>query len=199
MAGSLRAHGMISPGLQGREIADLAAYVRGQALGSSHGQKLMRPGNPITGQQLFNDKGCVRCHSIYARGGKVGPDLARKDLFESAAEIAAAMWNHGPQMWAKMQQTGIPKPAFSANELADVISYLYFVRYTDEAGNAENGKRLFDQRGCAECHTIGQGEKIGPDLGTSRATTSSVSLTAAMWNHALIMEKLTQAKGLPWP
>ena len=199
MAGSLRAHGMTSPGLQGKEIADLAAYVRGQALGSSHGQTLMRPGNPITGQQLFNDKGCVRCHSIYARGGKVGPDLARKDLFESAAEIAGAMWNHGPQMWAKMQQTGIPKPAFSANELADVISYLYFVRYTDEAGNAENGKRLFDQRGCAECHTIGQGEKIGPDLGTSRATTSSVSLTAAMWNHALIMEKLTQAKGLPWP
>jgi cytochrome c2 len=199
MAVSFRAHGMISPGLKGKEIADLAAYVRGQALGSSHGQKLMRPGNPIMGQQLFNDKGCVRCHSIYAKGGKVGPDLARKDLFESAAEIAGAMWNHGPQMWAKMQQTGIPKPSFSANEMADVISYLYFVRYTDEAGDVANGERLFNQRGCAECHTIGQGEKIGPDLATSRAVTSSVSLTAAMWNHAPIMEKLTQAKGLPWP
>jgi hypothetical protein len=125
--------------------------------------------------------------------------LARKDLFKSATEIAGAMWNHGPQMWAKMQQTGIPKPSFSANELADIISYLYFVRYTDEVGNAENGRRLFQQRGCAECHTIGQGEKIGPDLGTSRAARSSVSLTAAMWNHAPIMEELTQAKRLPWP
>lgn len=199
MAVAWRTHGIMNPALQGKEIANIAAYVRGQAYGNSAGQKLMSPGNPITGQKLFTDKGCVRCHSIFSNGGKVGPDLARKDLFESATEIAGAMWNHGPQMWAKMQQTGIPKPSFSANELADVISYLYFVRYTDEAGNAENGKRLFEQRGCAECHTIGQGEKIGPDLGTSKAVRSSVSLTAAMWNHAPIMEKLTQAKRLPWP
>lgn len=199
MAVAWRTHGIVNPALQGKDIADIAAYVRGQAFGNSPGQKLMSPGNPITGQRLFTDKGCVRCHSIYATGGKVGPDLARKDLFESATEIAGAMWNHGPQMWAKMQRTGIPKPSFSANELADVISYLYFVRYTDEVGNAENGRRLFQQRGCAECHTIGQGEKIGPDLGTSRAARSSVSLTAAMWNHAPIMEGLSQAKRLPWP
>ena len=199
MAVAWHAHGIMNPALQGKEIADIAAYVRGQAYGNNSGQKLMSPGNPITGQHLFTDKGCVRCHSIYANGGKVGPDLARKDLFESATEIAGAMWNHGPQMWSKMQQTGIPKPSFSANELADVISYLYFVRYTDEGGNAESGRRLFEQRGCAECHTIRQGEKIGPDLGTSKAARSSVSLTAAMWNHAPIMEKLTQAKRLPWP
>lgn len=199
MAATQRTHGMLNPALQGKQLADIAAYVRGQAFGNDSGQKLMSPGNPISGQRLFTDKGCVRCHSIFANGGKVGPDLARKDLFESATEIAGAMWNHGPQMWAKMQQTGIPKPSFSANELADVISYLYFVRYTDEVGNAENGRRLFEQRGCAECHTIGQGEKIGPDLGTSKAARSSVSLTAAMWNHAPIMEKLTQAKRLPWP
>ncbi len=199
MASTVRTHGMIDPALRGKDIADIAAYVRGQAFGNNSGQKLMSPGNPISGQRLFTDKGCVRCHSIFATGGKVGPDLARKDLFESATEISGAMWNHGPQMWAKMQQTGIPKPSFSANELADVISYLYFVRYTDEAGNGENGRRLFEQRGCAECHTIGQGEKIGPDLGTSKAARSSVGLTAAMWNHAPIMEKLTQAKRLPWP
>ena len=199
MSVSLRTHGIMDPTLRGRDIADIAAYVRGQAFGNSAGQKLMSPGNPINGQRLFTDKGCVRCHSIFANGGTVGPDLARKDLFESATEIAAAMWSHGPKMWAKMQQNGIPKPSFSANELADVISYLYFVRYTDEAGNAETGRKLFEQRGCAECHTIGQGEKIGPDLGSSKAANSFVGLTAAMWNHAPIMEKLTQAKHLPWP
>ena len=199
MALAWRAHGVMNPALGGKDIADIAAYVRGQAFAKAPGQKLMSPGNPIAGQKLFTDKGCVRCHSIFSNGGKVGPDLARKDLFLSATEIAGAMWNHGPTMWAKMQQTGIPKPSFSANELADVISYLYFVRYTDEGGNAENGRKLFEQRGCAECHTIGQGEKIGPDLATSKAARSSLSLTAAMWNHAPIMEKLTQAKRLPWP
>ena len=199
MSASLRSHGITQPPLRGKDIADIAAYLRGQAFRTSSEPKLMSPGNPINGQRLFTDKGCVRCHSIFSNGGKVGPDLARKDLFESATEIAGAMWNHGPQMWLKMQQTGIAKPSFSANELADVISYLYFVRYVDEAGNTENGRRLFEQRACSECHTIGQGEKIGPDLGTSKAARSSVSLTAAMWNHAPIMEKLTEAKRLPWP
>jgi len=199
MAVSLRTQKMVDPVLQGKDIADIAAYVRGQAFGNTYGPKLMSPGNPITGQRLFAEKRCVSCHSIYATGGTLGPDLARKDLFQSATEIAGAMWNHGPLMWSKMQQTGITKPSFSGNELADLISYLYFVRYTDEAGNARNGKQLFDHKGCAECHTVGHGEKIGPDLGTSKAATSAMSLTAAMWNHAPVMEKLTEAKRLPWP
>lgn len=33
-----------------------------------------------------------------------------------------------------------------------------------DAGLANKGKRLFTERGCAGCHTIGKGKRAGPDL-----------------------------------
>lgn len=199
MAAMMKAAGAGDTSLQGKEIADLAAFISGQAYGDAAGPKFMKPGNPAAGESLFAGKGCVKCHSIYDRGGKVGPDLSRRDLFKSANEIAAAMWSHGPVMWSKMAQTGIQQPKFKDNEMADVIAFLYFVRYTDRSGDPATGERLFAQKGCAECHSLTGGESIGPNLAASHKLVSPFSITSAMWNHADVMEKFVQLKRMSWP
>ena len=33
-------------------------------------------GNPAEGRRLFEERGCVRCHSIWGNGGVLGPDFA---------------------------------------------------------------------------------------------------------------------------
>jgi len=200
MTAKIVGRGIKQPAFQGKEMADLLAFIRGRAVAGIPNQKLTAPGDPIAGKRLFAEKGCLRCHAIRGAGGAVGPDLGRKELYRSVTGIAGAMWNHGPAMWAKMEQLRLARPRFSKNEMADLIAYLYFVGYTDPPGNPTSGKKLFAQKGCAACHTLGEAEeKLGPDLATSEAISSPLRLIAAMWNHAPTMEKLVQEKGLPWP
>jgi cytochrome c2 len=182
-------------------MADLLAFIRGQASGAILNEKFMMPGSPTSGRQLFVQKGCGACHSINGKGGKVGPDLSRKDFFKSVTEIAGSMCNHDPQMWGKMRQTAAGRPAFNGNEMADVIAYLYFIRYVGAPGDAALGRNLFEQKGCAQCHSLGQGQPglAGPNLGASASLTSPVHLITAMWNHAPAMEQLVQERGLAWP
>ena len=55
-------------------------------------------GDPIRGQSLFVEKGCVQCHAVRGTGGRVGPDLGRTAVKGSFFELAAGMWNHSPVM-----------------------------------------------------------------------------------------------------
>jgi len=34
------------------------------------------PGDPTAGQRIFEERGCVHCHSIWGNGGTLGPDFA---------------------------------------------------------------------------------------------------------------------------
>jgi mono/diheme cytochrome c family protein len=199
MLAKMKALGIKQPIFQGKDMADLLAFIRGQARLGNISESFMLPGDAASGQRLFAQKSCIRCHSINGRGGRIGPDMTGKDFYRSVTEIAGAMWNHGPQMWRQMQQAGVAHPMFSGNQIADVIAYLYFVRYADKPGDPVIGRRLFEQKGCGECHSPGQGEKIGPDLSSSPSYASPLNLTTAMWNHAETMEKVTQERGLPWP
>ena len=51
------------------------------------------------------------------------------------------------------------------------------------------GARLFQQQGCARCHSIGKDEgKIGPNLARIHLRGSLLDVAGAMWNHAPIMQ-----------
>jgi cytochrome c2 len=199
LAARMRDLGLKKPNFQGKEMADLLAFIRGNAAGEIPNEQFMVPGSPTSGRQLFADKGCARCHATGSRGGTIGPDLSKKELYKSVTEIAGAMWNHGPQMWAKMQHTGVARPAFTGNEMADLIAHLYFTRYSDQPGDAAAGQRLFSEKGCVRCHCLGKAEKVGPSLSRSDAFASPVRLMATMWNHAPMMERVAQESGQPWP
>ena len=181
------------PYLRDRETADLLAYVRGQTPDEIPDDKFMLPGSPDSGRRLFGDKGCTICHSADGRTGTGAPDPLNISAYKSVTEIAGAMWNHGPDIWAQMQLAGVTRPTFAGPEMADIVSYLYFLRYSDKAGDSVAGKRLFADKGCARCHSPAQ------SLGGSDALASPIKLMTAMWNHAPAMEKLIQEEGLNWP
>src|SRR5512140_1353199 len=57
--------------------------------------------SPLQGRDIFQSKGCSRCHAVNGVGGDVGPDLARSSAESSLPQLVTAMWNHAPQMWER--------------------------------------------------------------------------------------------------
>jgi mono/diheme cytochrome c family protein len=65
------------------------------------------PGDPDHGKELFRSQNCVACHSFGGPPGGVGPDLAGVVARGfTPAQLAAAMWNHAPRMWAGVALSG---------------------------------------------------------------------------------------------
>jgi mono/diheme cytochrome c family protein len=108
------------------------------------------------------------------------------------------MWDHAPNMWAKMQERGIQIPRVTGQEMADLVAYLYTSHYFDEPVSAARGRQLLQSRDCLNCHTIrGKGGKGGTDFAVSKTVTSSAGLVASMWNHTRYIE--AQKVEVPWP
>lgn len=160
------------------------------------------PGDVKAGMKTFFDKGCIRCHSVLGEGGKSAPDLGRAPAGHmSAAELVAAMWNHAPQMWTRMQQEKVTAPAFTRTEMSNLFAFLYSVRSLDEPGDPQRGRQLLAEKRCLECH--GQGKILGrtraPDLREWGSYRNPVSWIQAMWNHGPVMQASMEARGLSWP
>ncbi len=94
------------------------------------------------------------------------------------------MWNHAPQMWERMQAQKITPPDFSEQQMADLLAYVYTLRYVGEPGNAARGESFFAAKGCVACHSVqGRGNPASKDVTTLSATITAVGWATAMWNH----------------
>ncbi len=182
------------PVLVGKEIADLQAYIRYQGLRASPQVELLPAPDPDRGAQVFTRKGCGSCHS--SAGGS-GPDLRATVLERSVAEIGGSLWNHSYAMRDQMRTRGVPFPQFQDGEMADLISYLYFLGFMSGEGSAERGRVLFDDRGCGRCHGAAGGAAV--DLAESNVITDPVALSSAMWNHAPEMHEIMAEQSVAWP
>ncbi len=181
------------------EIVDLTAAIKSLTSPTVVRSEYMLPGDPQNGEQLFETKGCSNCHSVHGKGGNLGPDFADVSLESSVTEIAGIMWNHGPQMWQLMKDQGMTYPKFSGQEMADVIAYIYFIRFNDQSGVPEKGKKVFANN-CSKCHAIeGQGINVGPDLAELEEIISPIGMVQIMWNHAPHMQEKMAEKRVPWP
>lgn len=185
---------------ENNEIVDLTAAIKSFTSPTLSRSEYMLPGDPKRGKALFNAKGCSRCHAVRGEGGTIGPDFADVSLERSVTEIAGIMWNHGSKMWELMKQQGIPHPKFSGQEMADVIAYIYFVKFNDQSGDPEKGKKVLTDKGCISCHSVkGQGGDTAPDLGEQEELISPIGMVQIMWNHAPKMVEKMAEKKLPWP
>jgi mono/diheme cytochrome c family protein len=130
------------------------------------------PGAPqlARGQQVFEESGCRGCHKLGGTGGVLGPELDRvgarrspdwlKKHFRAPATVTpgSAMPPQNltdPDLEAvtlfMLSQTGETAPGYYAS--MKVIP------------SAEQGQRLFQQKGCIGCHSVGgKGGAIGPAL-----------------------------------
>ena len=154
------------------------------------------PGNVKEGWKAFATKKCSLCHSIWGEGGKGGPDLGTlPESYVSQAQLAALMWNHGPDMWGRMAAKKIPLQKMEKNEMADLFAFLYFIRYMDEPGDPRKGRALMETKGCMKCHALKEGAR--GDLSRWGMYTNPIVWAQMMWNHGPQMEEEMEKKGVP--
>lgn len=188
MAKAMRERGMRRPRVSGEDVVNLVTFLRASAPGT--GRIYARPGDPVSGEALFDEKGCAGCHAIRGHGGKIGPDLAGPGrLSGSLTQVAGTMWNHAPTMWARMAERRTEVPSLSVEEMADLVSYLYLFQFMDAPGDPGRGRSVFRDKGCAACHGLRKGEAgAGGPLAGSAALDSPVALITQMWNHTGLAE-----------
>ncbi len=186
--------GIKVPVFKDSEFADLAAYIESVSNFGKREKIYMTPGSPVIGEKLFKSKKCFYCHEEK----HIGPDLSKFNFNKSVTEIAGMMWNHASNMNNEMAKYKISYPEFKNEEMANLISYLYFRNQNPVNGSAEEGGKLISEKGCTNCHSAGNSynapaiNKIGPFYSTD-------SFFSDLWNHLPMMEKTFYAKGKSLP
>lgn len=186
------------PHLDSQEMADILAFLY-------QAQNADPPGDARKGQEVFNQKTCVRCHSVRGNGGKVGPELSPV----SAGGVEAwtrTMWNHAQSMIGPITRATGDWPQFRDAEMNDLIAYVSVgTAHAPAAPNlarasAERGWKVFQSK-CIQCHAVrGQGGHAGPELGPERDMPQTAARFASvMWNHAPAMIREGRREGIPLP
>ena len=193
--------GIQRPTLTPTEVSNLIAFL-------FTAQYYDEPGDAKTGEGLFAAKGCVQCHEVGGKGGRVGPGLDFLKRANSPVLVAAAMWNHGPEMAETMKTKGIARPTFQGKELGDLIAYIVAAAKVDVGGDTaqvvpgtpERGQKLFTEKRCVVCHRVaGKGGTVGPDLGRRGHHVSLTQFAALMWNHGPAMWAKMRERGIQVP
>ena len=135
------------------------------------------------GDQIFKNKGCVKCH--------VGQLALENRLHNmTLTDIAVDMWNHAPRMLQ-------PPPALSPDEMRQLLSFLWMRQFVYPGGNIAEGKRVFTERRCAECHISGRNG--APPLPGQARKYSEVAIISALWRHGPQMLVRMKQAGIGWP
>ena len=178
----------------------LFASARDLVVKAAENGSTVLPGNPLEGSQLFTEKGCLRCHAINGVGGVGGPDLGQGILKRSLLDIAGVMWNHSPGMAHVIEERRAVRPMFKAPEMASLLSFLYYIGSLDPPGDAQVGERLFREKQCETCHSLGgKGGKRGPALDNYSRYASPIYLTVGLWNHGKAMAAVMDSSGITRP
>jgi len=130
------------------------------------------PGAPrlARGRALFDELGCIGCHKLHGVGGAIGPDL------DTVGATRSPEWLAKHFKAPAEVTTGSAMPPVTVGD-ADVDALtLYMLSLTGERMSdyyvsmktlpgLEAGRRLFAEKGCIGCHSIGgKGGKVGPPL-----------------------------------
>jgi cytochrome c2 len=200
MTEAMRAKKIARPNFSGTELSSLVAYLKSVKPSQEAERIYLLPGRPDRGRELFVGKRCTECHSVKGRGGKVGGDLAERRVQLGLGQFAAAMWNKAPAMLKEMKERNIPMPQLRAEEMADIVAYLYSVQYFAAPGDPRRGEELVRTKRCLSCHSIaGKGGNVGPDFKKAAGLDQPATVVSAMWNHASTMEKKMEEMSLQWP
>ena len=198
MAATMQARGVERPTFKENELSDLIAFLHRASPAPAAGPVYVLPGRPEEGAQLFATRRCLECHSASGvAGGEM--NLAQREAQKSLTAFAAAMWNKMPRMAEAMKQRNVPFQTLQPFEMADIVAFLYSVRYFADAGDPRAGVILATYKGCLTCHAIfGEPGKPASDLTKSRALASAPATLAALWNHAYVSDPRPPAERADW-
>ncbi len=195
----MRLEGVSPPKFTDSEMANLFAFLYSV-------RSLDEPGDADRGQRLLAEKKCLTCHGVGPAGHKSAPDLLKWASYRNPVSWVQAMWNHAPRMQSFMLARGINWPVFEGNDVPDLIAYIR--RLSPNLGkptylkpaDPEAGRKIFRQKGCASCHSVGSAGKRGaPDLQSRTLPRTLGQFAADMWNHAPAMRASMQAQNIPRP
>ena len=199
MTEAMKARGITRPTFKDNELLDLIAYIVSASPVLLQGPLYVLPGRAAEGRLVFAQKRCIECHSAGKQGGKVGPDLAERSRHLSLTQFATAMWNKAPAMMDAMKARSIPVPQLRPEEMADVVAYLYSVRYFAQAGDPHKGAAVAATKGCLGCHALhGERGKVASDLARVRGLDSPAAVLSALWNHSFIRDPRPEREKAPW-
>ena len=103
------------PQIKAGEMAHIVAYLYSV-------KYFAETGNSNEGRKLLDTKGCLSCHSLDGRGGKVADDLGQVKGFDSLANVISALWNHiAIPQYIESQRTAWPQ--FLPSEIADLEAF----------------------------------------------------------------------------
>ena len=108
------------------------------------------------GQEIYESNGCAGCHSIDTDAKLVGPSLMGIGEKYDAAYLKDAIVNPDKDIPAGYSAGVMPPFAMSDADVAEVLKYF---------NNTEKGKALYEENGCAGCHSIDTDSiLVGPSL-----------------------------------
>lgn len=194
----MRKAGLDWPSFGPDDIRDLSAYIRHQN-GDTKQPSSVTTADPDNGWIVFQQKGCIRCHSLTGDGG-IGPHLGpNQKLPPTFSQFGAALLNHIPAMEHAIAGQGFQWPEFEHNEVRDLTVFLYTLHYLEPAGSTQIGRTVFTWRGCARCHGAEAEGGSAPRLrGRGNSFTAS-KLATDLWRHGARMYESVQRQGQPWP
>lgn len=117
MLDRVRRASLAVPTLDGEEIKDVQTFLISL-------QYFEPSGSALLGKRVFGERGCARCHGANAEGTPQGPRLKPSGNAFTPVSLASSLWNHGPGMWARAQQLGIPWPTLEGSDMGDLTSFL---------------------------------------------------------------------------
>lgn len=116
----------------------------------------------VEGKRLY-DAQCALCHGIDGSGG-YGPSLLRPTFVRAAddAGLVAIVTTGIPGLMPDFGRANGPRRTW---QLAAFVRTLNRAGAERATGNPQNGRAIYEKRGCAACHVVdGVGRAIGPDL-----------------------------------
>jgi putative heme-binding domain-containing protein len=147
-------------------------------------QKLKTPQDaaPLIGQLLGRAEGRTALDRVLQKTGALSEADAKR-ILQAMNSLGLSDKTISPRL---MKLAGISDslPVYRRETIAKIVS--------DAAtlGNAAEGKRIYEQAGCAACHTPGPAQsKIGPDLsGISRGLPVDMIVTEVVWPSMNVKE-----------
>jgi mono/diheme cytochrome c family protein len=163
----------------------------------------MGPGQETSGGSAANTIAGIA--SLGGKGGSHAPKLDSYGRYASPIYLTASLWNHGQRMAGLMEALRVPRPTLEKNDIADLLAYFRAAagsvdRIYIQPGNPQNGKKLFADKRCLQCHSVGDSDAnpAAPNL-RLRLSGSLVRIAGAMWNDGPTMWSKMAQRGMPVP
>lgn len=138
------------------------------------------PETQRTGKMVWQKYFCIDCHAVLGNGASYAADLTRAwNRFvdraggnQQSARVALVAFLRNPPQ-PTMSRRGMPRVISDADaeSLADFLTWTSNIdtngcppRADAQRSAGSEGAKLFDEKGCAGCHSIGSGPIVGPDL-----------------------------------